>query len=185
MTKEEWEGIYQTAWTTYYTPEHMETILRRGAATNCSRSRLVGLLFLSRSSVPMEKAHPLQGGIVRRKYRLDRRPEMPIEPIWSFYPKYAWSFAKNSFHELRLLLWILRTTQRIYKNKNRHAYIDQALTPVTDDETEKLELFTHSEAARQSVKHAHKIAQLTGANRSARADLKSTDHALIDSRQDA
>ena len=41
-------------------------------------------------------------------------------------------------------------------------YTDQALTPVTDDETETLELFTHSEAARQSVKHAQKIAQLTG-----------------------
>jgi radical SAM superfamily enzyme YgiQ (UPF0313 family) len=165
MTKEEWEGIYQTAWTTYYTPEHMETILRRGAATNCSRSRLVGFLFLSGTSVPVEHAHPLQGGVMRRKYRLDRRPEMPIEPIWSFYPKYAWSFAKNSFHELRLLLWLLRTMQRIYKDKNRHAYTDQALTPVTDDETEKLELFTHSDAARQSVAHAHKIAQLTGAAR--------------------
>ena len=140
----------------------------------------MSLLFLSLTSVPMENVHPLQGGLLRRKYRLDRRPGMPIEPIWAFYPKYAWSFAKNSFRELRLLLWILSTTKRIYKDKNRHAYTDQALTPVTDDETEKLELFTHSEAARQSVKHVHKIAQLTGANRSARADLKSTDHALIE-----
>ena len=166
MTKEEWESIYQTAWTTYYTKEHMETILRRGAATSCSRTRLLGLLFLSRTSVPVENAHPLQGGIMRRKYRLDRRPEMPIEPIWSFYPKYAWSFAKNSFIELRTMLWLITTAQQIYKDKNRHAYTDLALTPVTEDETETLELFTHSEAARQSVTHALKIAQLTSAARS-------------------
>jgi hypothetical protein len=141
----------------------METILRRGAATNSSRSRLIGLLFLSRTSVPIERAHPLQGGLFRRRYRLDRRPGMPIEPIWSYYPKYAWRFAKNSFQEVRLLIWILITMQRIYRDKNRYAYVDQALTPVSDDETEKLELFTHSEAARESVKHVQKVARLTGA----------------------
>ena len=54
MTKEEWEEIYRTAWTTFYTPEHMATIMRRGAATNCSQSRMVGLMFLSRTSVPVE-----------------------------------------------------------------------------------------------------------------------------------
>jgi hypothetical protein len=162
MTKEEWEGIYQSAWTTFYTPEHIKTIIRRAAATNCSRSRLIGLLFLSRTAVPIEQAHPLQGGLLRRKYRLDRRPGMPIEPVWSFYPKWAWKFAKNSLYELQLLAWLLFTVQRIYGDKNRYAYVDQALTPVTDDEPEKLELFTHSEAARESVKHARKIAQLTG-----------------------
>jgi radical SAM superfamily enzyme YgiQ (UPF0313 family) len=163
MTKEEWEGIYHSAWTTFYTKEHMETIIRRAAATNCSRSRLIGLLFLSRTSVPIEHAHPLQGGLLRRKYRLDRRPGMPIEPIWSFYPKFAWNFAKNSLYEMRLLVWLLIRMQQIYGDKNRYAYVDQALTPVTDDEPDKLELFTHSEAARESVKHARKIAQLTGA----------------------
>ena len=141
----------------------METIIRRAAATKCSRSRLVGLLFLSRTSVPVEKAHPLQGGVLRRKRRLDRRPGLPIEPIWSFYPKYGWSLAKNSLYELRLLFWLIRTVQRVYNDKNRYSYIDQALTAVTDEETETLELFTHTDAARQSVKHARKIAELTGA----------------------
>jgi hypothetical protein len=90
----------------------------------------------------VEEAHPLQGGVLRHKYWLDRRPGMPIEPIWSFYPKHAWTFAKNSFYELRLLIWLLRTVHRVYSDKNRYAYIDQTLTPVTDEETERLELFT-------------------------------------------
>ena len=46
MSKEEWEEVYRDAWTTYYTPEHMETILRRGAASKCSMSRLVSFIFM-------------------------------------------------------------------------------------------------------------------------------------------
>jgi hypothetical protein len=74
----------------------------------------------------VEEAHPLQGGVLRRKRRLDRRPGLPIEPIWSFYPKNAWSLAKNSLYELRLLLWLVMTVQRIYNDKNRYAYTDAA-----------------------------------------------------------
>ena len=48
--------------------------------------------------------------------------------------------------------------------------MDQALTPVSDDETEKLDLFTHSDTARQAVAHVHKIEQLTGAHSAARAE---------------
>src|SRR5438132_13451194 len=127
----------------------METVLRRAAVTGASMVRLTGNMFVFANFADVEKTHPLQCGFGRRKYRLDRRPGMPIEPIWSFYPKYFWSFTRNSVRELRLFVWILRTMQRIYKDKNRYAYTDQALTPVTDDETEKFELFTHSEAARQ------------------------------------
>jgi coproporphyrinogen III oxidase-like Fe-S oxidoreductase len=38
MSKKDWEQTYQNAWRDYYTPEHMETILRRGAATSSRRS---------------------------------------------------------------------------------------------------------------------------------------------------
>jgi hypothetical protein len=165
MTGEEWANIYQTAWTTFYTPEHLKTIMRRGAATNCSRSRLFGLLFLSRTSVPIENVHPLQGGFFRRKYRRDRRLGMPIEPIWTFYPKYLSSFAWNTLREVGIMIWLLWNNERIRRDKRRYDYVDLALTPVTDDETEKLELLTHNEAARDSVRHVQKVAQLTGGDR--------------------
>jgi len=115
--------------------------------------------------------HPLQGGALRRKYRRDRRPGFPVEPIWSFYPKFAWDFAAKLVRAVRLLLWISRTTRRIQRDPNRHLYKDQALNPVCDDETERLELFTHSDAARQAVEHAHKIAHLTGARSGTRTDV--------------
>jgi hypothetical protein len=170
MSKEEWEQVYQSAWKTYYTPEHMETILRRGAAVDCSMSRLVSFVFLFCSSVPLEGAHPLQGGLLRRKYRLDRRPGLPIEPIWAFYPKYAWNFVTKYSRAVRLLLWLHATNRRVKNDPNRYTYTDLAMTPVTEDETERLELFTHSEAARDAVAHVHKIEQLTGTNRHTRAE---------------
>ena len=37
------------------------------------------------------------------------------------------------------------------------------MTPVTDDETENLELFTHNQSARDAVDHARKVKTLTGA----------------------
>ena len=41
-------------------------------------------------------------------------------------------------------------------------YTDQAMTPVTEDETETLELFTHNKSAREAVDHARKVKTLTG-----------------------
>jgi Radical SAM superfamily len=168
MSKETWEQVYRTAWQAYFTPEHMETILRRAAATNCSMSRLVSFMFLFCYSVPIENVHPLQGGVLRRKYRRDRRHGMPVESIWSFYPKFTWDFVSKLSRSLRLLLWIHAASRRIQKEPYRHLYTDQALTPVSDEETETLELFTHSNAAREAVAHAHKVAHLTGAASGAR-----------------
>jgi hypothetical protein len=175
MSKEEWEQVYRSAWNTYYTPEHMETILRRGAATNCSMSRLVSFVFLFCSSVPLENVHPLQGGLLRRKYRRDRRPGMPIEPIWSFYPKYTWDFVRKYSRALRLLLWLHVTNRRLQKHPNRYTYTDLAMTPVSEGETETLELLTHSSAAREAVAHVRKIAHLTGAKNGVRAADPSLD----------
>ena len=39
------------------------------------------------------------------------------------------------------------------------------MTPVTEDETETLEMFTHSDAARDSVAHVRKIDELTHGKR--------------------
>ncbi len=36
------------------------------------------------------------------------------------------------------------------------------MTPVTKDETETLELFTHNKSAREAVDHARKVKALTG-----------------------
>jgi len=37
------------------------------------------------------------------------------------------------------------------------------LTPVSEDEEETFDLYTHNETARHAVEHARKVAELTGA----------------------
>jgi Radical SAM superfamily len=62
MTREEWHGIYRSAWDAYYTPEHLDTIMRRGAAAKMGLSRLQAILFFFSTCLQVEGVHPRQGG---------------------------------------------------------------------------------------------------------------------------
>ncbi|HEY0442068.1 MAG TPA: radical SAM protein [Xanthobacteraceae bacterium] len=162
MTMQQLAEVYRAAWEAYYTPEHLETILRRAAATGTGLSRLAGQLFLFSNYVRVENAHPLQGGLLRLKYRRDRRPGFGIEPVWSFYPQ-VWTetLLKVSRH-LRHWLWIDQLRRRISREPDLTSYSDKALTAVEADETDVLQLFTHNQSARDEVVHVRKIAALTG-----------------------
>jgi radical SAM superfamily enzyme YgiQ (UPF0313 family) len=170
MSKEEWEGIYKEAWDIYYTPEHMNTILKRAAACDVGMSHLTGMLSMFSKAVEIEKVHPLQGGLFRRKHRLDRRYGMPIEPVWMFYPRYLWEIVSK--HTRMALHWykIDRMRRKIRHDPERRNYTDAALAPVVDDETETLELFTHNEGARNEVVRVRKIDELTHNGRKSLAD---------------
>src|SRR5262249_32778608 len=85
MSQEECERIYLDAWSLYYTREHMETVLRRAAATGVNTFSILKLLLWFSTSASLEKVHPLQGGVIRMKNRRDRRAGLPIEPRWQFY----------------------------------------------------------------------------------------------------
>ncbi len=77
MSKAEWEAIYQEAWSLYYSPEHMKTLLKRAAATGFPLGSLVVLLARFAMAVRVEKVHPLQDGILRLKHPSERRPGLP------------------------------------------------------------------------------------------------------------
>ena len=134
MSGQEWEAIYHEAWSLYYTPEHMKTLLRRTAATGGPMGSLVKLLFTFSTTDRLEKVHPLQSGIFRLKHPSERRPGLPRESSWVFWPRFVWeSFSKHAIMAGtigRLLLWKMA----IARDPNVRAYMDQALTPVRDDE---------------------------------------------------
>jgi len=104
--------------------------------------------------------HPLQGGILRLKNRHERRPELPIEPVWQFYPWLAADFLVKHARIARSAWTILRIYRRVAANAHL-PYTDRAMTPVSDEETQTLELFTHNRSARDAVDHARKIKTLT------------------------
>jgi len=148
MSKDEWEAAYRMAWDTYYTKEHVEAVLRRLIAKRASASNAILLMTWFGGSIHIEGVHPLEAGLFRYKYRRDRRPGFPIIPAWKFYPSYFFeSIAKlgrwaKTYAGLRLIY------NRIKRDPKRFEYMDTALTPVMDDDVEKLELFhTHSAEA--------------------------------------
>jgi radical SAM superfamily enzyme YgiQ (UPF0313 family) len=95
MSRQEWEGIYHEAWSLYYTPEHMKTLLRRTAATNGPMRSLAKLLFTFSTTDRVEGVHPLQSGIFRLKHPSERRPGLPRENPWIFWPRFAWETFKK------------------------------------------------------------------------------------------
>ena len=93
MSRAEWEQVYEDAWKTYYTPEHMKTVMRRAVATNSNPGNMLFLLSWYWGCIALERVHPLQGGYLRRKYRRERRPSLPLESPLVFYPRYARRFS--------------------------------------------------------------------------------------------
>lgn len=151
MSREEWEGVYRMAWKTYYTKAHVEAVLRRLVAKRASASNAILLMTWFGGSIDIEGVHPLESGFFRFKYRRDRRPGFALEPRWKFYPSYLFeSIAKlcrwaKTYAGLRLIY------MKVKRDPKKYEYMDTALTPVTDDEVESLELFHHTAAAEAFV----------------------------------
>jgi radical SAM superfamily enzyme YgiQ (UPF0313 family) len=104
MSKQEWESIYREAWALYYTDQHMETLLRRAAATGVKLSSLVKLLFRFSTTVHVEKVHPLQDGILRMKHPSERRPGLPPVNPWTFWPHFVWETVHKQLLSIAAIL---------------------------------------------------------------------------------
>lgn len=151
MSEAEWKKIYERAWNLYYTKEHVETVLRRLVATRGRATNAILLMTWFKGSIQIEGVHPLEAGLLRYKFRNDRRPGLPRVSAWRFYPTYIAETAGKMRRWLSTYLELRRIYVRIKRDPRRFEYTDLALTPVTDDELDTLELFHHTEAAESFV----------------------------------
>jgi radical SAM superfamily enzyme YgiQ (UPF0313 family) len=161
MSKTEWERAYRTAWESYYSDRHIETVLRRAAASRqMSPGNVCFLIVWFKGCIEIERIHPLEGGFLRMKFRRDRRPGLPLEPAWRFYPRY---WAETCWKELRwAALWVRMRAIYVRKVKHdphRYQYMDAALSPIDADETEKRALFD-SDAAKAYVRQEQRLEKL-------------------------
>ncbi len=166
MSKQEWEAIYREAWSLYYTPQHMKTLLRRMAASGGPMGSLVKVLVAFATTVRLENVHPLQAGMLRLKHPSERRPGSPRENPWLF-----WSgFVLESLYKHAVLIAtigrLLLIKAAIARDPHSRIYMDQALSPVCDDEDDTLDLLTRTTGASAAVAHLRKVAELTGASAS-------------------
>ncbi len=151
MTDTEWEDAYRAAWSAFYTPEHVRTILRRAAASKLGRpSTTLSTVLWFYLMLAFEKVHPLEGGAFRLKFRRDRRHGMKRESIFVFYPRYAWETAKKVRGYWRLWRQLKGILDETLNAPDRWTYSDIAIAVPKQDEFEAMALYhetTGGEAA--------------------------------------
>ena len=150
MSKENWEETCLKAWKSFYTYEHAETIVKRAMATGTSPGKTMALITWFKGCIHIEKVHPLEGGLFRRKSRKDRRPTLPIESPFVFYPKYFAEIIWKHFCWVVLFIRLRLIYKKIRNDPKSREYMDLAIEPLNDNETETRELF-QSEAAQKFV----------------------------------
>jgi Radical SAM superfamily len=140
MTPGEWTKLYRDTWKEFYTPEHMETVLRRAAATGVSVDNMMVLLLWFHFCIVYEKIDPLQGGYLRRKYRRDRRPTLPVESRLRFYSRFAADLLYKHVKMAQLAWRFHRFRERLKCDTGAQRYTDVALTPDAETDTGALEM---------------------------------------------
>ncbi len=151
MTKEAWEGIYREVWDLYYTDEHVATVLRRARLWGYDAKEMMGKLFAFHAPVVYERLHPLEGGLIRRKARRQRRPGLPIETPFLFYPNLVWESVTKYAGAYAMHRRYRRILDGVLAEPNPEHGIDPAMMPVEQGEEDRLELFTATASAQEYV----------------------------------
>jgi radical SAM superfamily enzyme YgiQ (UPF0313 family) len=164
MSREQWEAIYRESWSLYYTPKHMETLLRRAVATGVSVNSLIKVLVNFATTVWLENVHPLQGGILRLKHPSERRPGLPRERAFIFWPRFVWQTLSKHVVIMGMIARLFLLKLVITRDPAARTYTDIALTPVNDDDV-TLNLLTSTTGAHAAIAHLKKVAALTDSAR--------------------
>ena len=163
MSSKEWRDIYHEAWSLYYTPEHMKSLLRRAAVNGVPLLNLAKYLLTFSTTDRLEQVHPLQGGILRLKHPSERRLGLPQESAWIFWPRFFGGTIKKQAILAGTTAWLLVWVFAIARDPNARSYKDLALMPVGNDDDEKFDLVTKTAGGRTAAAHIKKVAALTGA----------------------
>ena len=161
LTREELQAVYEEAWSLYYTRPHLETLLKRAAATNVPMTSLAKVLVQFTTMMQLERIHPLQSGLIRMKRRSERRPGLPRQGAVDFYSRHLLDLIKRNAEFVRIAWWIFTVKRQIERDPNHKAYFDVALTPVGDSEEDSYDYLTKTDGAKAAIGHLKKVAALT------------------------
>lgn len=86
MKDGQWTQAYQDAWERFYSYENIKAILLRTQTESAYWNTFKNLIWY-KSSIFVYREHPMISGFIRFKGRKARRPGLPIEPVWVYWPK--------------------------------------------------------------------------------------------------
>jgi pyruvate-formate lyase-activating enzyme len=158
MSKEAWRRAYDDAWARFYSDEHVETIMRRAAATGIGKTKVFDSVTVFSGAARIEGVHPLQFGFVRRKLRRQRRSGMPIVNPLLFYPWRVFDFLRTAYRWLSLVRRYRKIQAKVAADPMAVHYMDEALAPTAVGEQDHfVEVFadkipkTHGAPVREAV----------------------------------
>jgi len=154
MSAAQLEAVYHRAWTLYYSPAHIATLIRRAAVGGASPRRVAEMAFFFYATAAFEHVHPLQGGLVRRKFRDQRRSGLPRESRLRFAARRVRDVVTTYGPMLRLLVQVYRLRRRLERDPLRKSYTDLAIAPLDGRCGEVLELYEASDSARAAATRA-------------------------------
>jgi hypothetical protein len=125
--------------------------MRRSVATDSNAGNMTFLLLWYYAMVALEKIDPLEGGYLRRKYRKDRRPMLPVESPLSFYPRYVVDLLSKHVKLAALVLRYGKFRRQLKRDPNARNYTDIALTPVDEERSDEMELATMGAGTKSQV----------------------------------
>jgi len=155
MSEQQLLKAYHQAWETYYTSEHVETVIRRAKAWNFSMNKVKWMMLSFYAAAKVEGVHPMDSGVFRRKYRRDRRRGLPLENPVLFYARYGWEILSKHVRYVGLYVKFHGAYRRVMKGSESKS-MDVAMQPVLAEELDSLDLFTATPAAQIVVERLKK-----------------------------
>jgi len=155
MSSQELMDVYRRAWDIYYTPEHVETVIRRAKEWQFSMNKVKWMMLSFYGAAKVEGVHPMDSGVFRRKYRCDRRVGWPRENPVLFYVRYGWEIVYKHCRYVWLYLIFHRAYRHVVQGV-MHGADDVAMQPVQIHELDTLELYAATPAARIVVEKLKK-----------------------------
>lgn len=166
MPRDELQRIWWEAWRLYYTRAHLATIIRRACASGIRARNILIPIAWFWTSIFISRLHPLEGGYLRKRTRLERRAGFPIERPATFYLRYGRELVLGHLKLLAFVAWLLPMALRARLDQAHRAYSDRSLAETLDDDLDGLDLFKISDAAKaataKQAQRAHQRAARVG-----------------------
>ena len=157
MPDADWEDAYRAAWKSFYTPEHIYTILRRTCANKIGRpGTTLSTILWFYLTILFEGVHPLESGAFRLKYRRDRRRSLPLENPLLFYPKYWGGIVVKAYNYARVYLRCKALLKAALNAPDRWTYSDLAISAPKADEFETLEIYHATTGGEAALKRKYR-----------------------------
>jgi hypothetical protein len=157
MSDQDWEEAYRAAWHAFYTPEHINTILRRTCANPLGRpGTTLSTILWFYLMILFEGVHPLEGGALRLKSRRDRRSGMKLENSLVFSARYWGGTALKAWGYFRIYRRCKAMLDAALKAPDRWTYSDLAIAPPDADEFDALDLYHATAGGEAALKRKYR-----------------------------